>query len=602
MKEWRLKPFLFSVLVVFNALFLLLFTAFFFVSALFYLTRQISEVRLEKLSGNLLQLSERFQQIEDTALSISTHEMVGESFVRNEYTDDVYDSIVVRRKISEWLNKYTYIMPYISSIQIYSDKFLFVPPKVGGRNNIIAPTQDIPWRKHLPRLDGQDAIWIPANQIVNEENREETVLTYVLKVYGKEGTIAGYIAINLAGDSLNKYFFNENGYSAERFIGVVDGEGHPLLELSTLQQTEYLRQTVREQVERLDSDTGFKTVKAAGKSYMLIHTVHQSSGLQLIEFISADELFRDMGHVRNAMLAIGLIALLLTFPVASYLASRIIRPVPSLLRGFREIEDGRFEHRLGSYFIAEMNEISQSFNHMAGRLRQLLEELKKEHRIKREMEIKVLQAQINPHFLYNTLDTMNWMACRQGNDDLSRMAARLARLFRVSVSKGSTFIMLCDELEHAKAYAQIQQIRFKDRFEYMETIDDSLKECYLPKIIIQPFIENSILHGFGETMEQKAVISVKVERMDDASFRIVVDDNGLGMENTCMGAKEKLNSLYVSGSSGYGIQNVHDRIQMYFGRRYGVHLHNKGEREGVRVTIVLPILGSLEQLESRLVK
>ena len=185
----------------------------------------------------------------------------------------------------------------------------------------------------------------------------------------------------------------------------------------------------------------------------------------------------------------------------------------------------------------------------------------------RKTELKALQAQINPHFLYNTLDSIAWM-CEQGrNTDAVKMVHALARLFRISISKGHELIPIAKEVEHAKNYLEIQKYRYKNQFTYEFDVDPECLNYYCNKITLQPIIENAILHGL-DLLVDEGYIWVQVQQ-DGGDIVFRVQDNGVGM------TQEQIENVLQSGPddrTGIGIRNVNDRLQIYFGRQYGLHI------------------------------
>ena len=185
----------------------------------------------------------------------------------------------------------------------------------------------------------------------------------------------------------------------------------------------------------------------------------------------------------------------------------------------------------------------------------------------RKTELKALQAQINPHFLYNTLDSIAWM-CEQGrNADAVKMVHALARLFRISISKGHELIPISKEIEHAESYLQIQKYRYKNQFTYQFDVDPDCLDYYCNKITLQPIIENAINHGL-DLLVDEGVILVQV-RQDGEDIVFSVQDNGVGM------SPEQIDSILRHGPkdrTGIGIKNVNDRLKIYFGKQYGLHI------------------------------
>ena len=239
--------------------------------------------------------------------------------------------------------------------------------------------------------------------------------------------------------------------------------------------------------------------------------------------------------------------------------------------------------------VTELQTLSDSFGHMVGMVQGLMAQIKAEELSLRKTELKALQAQINPHFLYNTLDSIQWM-CEQGkNEDAIKMIGAFARLFRISISRGHELIPIRDELRHAESYLVIQSYRYRDRFAYSFEIDESLLDCLCNKITIQPLIENAIYHGIGN-MPDDGVITVRVFRdpeaaaPDAADILIEVEDNGVGMtEAQCAAILKKERS----DSSGIGIKNVNDRLKIFFGDKYGISIRSELDA-GTCVTVRLP--------------
>ena len=222
---------------------------------------------------------------------------------------------------------------------------------------------------------------------------------------------------------------------------------------------------------------------------------------------------------------------------------------------------------------------------MSHEIKKLMEKVRNEETQLRKTELKALQAQINPHFLYNTLDSVQWM-CEQGkNKDAAAMVSALAKLFRISISRGKELIPIRDELNHAKSYLIIQSYRYRDQFTYFFDIDESLTGYLCNKITLQPLIENAIYHGL-DRMVDEGEIKITLKKAQDGSDDILfaVSDNGVGMtEEQC----EKILKKEKSNSSGIGVKNVNDRLKIYFGDKYGLSIKSELD-EGTEVTVRIP--------------
>lgn len=275
-----------------------------------------------------------------------------------------------------------------------------------------------------------------------------------------------------------------------------------------------------------------------------------------------------------------LAAALLTSWLLSHLLGRPLRGLASAMESF-EADADHFTYRpVGG--TREVRELSESFEHMVLRIQRLMSTVREEEVNLRKTELKALQAQINPHFLYNTLDSIAWM-CEQGrNTDAVKMVHALARLFRISISRGHELIPIGKEIEHAESYLQIQKYRYKNQFTYEFDVDPACLNYYCNKITLQPIIENAINHGLDLLVEEGR-IDVRVrEEGEDIVF--YVQDNGVGMSH------EQLRSIMErspTDRTGIGIKNVDDRLKIYFGKYYGLRITSEPDI-GTCVEIRMP--------------
>ena len=263
------------------------------------------------------------------------------------------------------------------------------------------------------------------------------------------------------------------------------------------------------------------------------------------------------------------------------------KPVKRLIKDMKDFEDSAdsFVYKTKNNSVKELTELNNSFAHMSREIKKLMEKVRNEETQLRKTELKALQAQINPHFLYNTLDSVQWM-CEQGkNKDAAAMVSALAKLFRISISRGKELIPIRDELNHAKSYLIIQSYRYRDQFTYSFDIDESLTGYLCNKITLQPLIENAIYHGL-DRMVDEGEIKITLKKAQDGSDDILfaVSDNGVGMtEEQC----EKILKKEKSNSSGIGVKNVNDRLKIYFGDKYGLSIKSELD-EGTEVTVRIP--------------
>ena len=309
----------------------------------------------------------------------------------------------------------------------------------------------------------------------------------------------------------------------------------------------------------------------------------EGSGWRVVGVSYVDELVnrnvREMIRLSVILAAAVLAAALLTSWLLSRQLSRPLRELASAMERF-ETDAGHFVYRpVGG--AREVRELSGSFGHMVLRIQQLVSTVRQEEINLRKTELKALQAQINPHFLYNTLDSIAWM-CEQGRSgDAVKMIHALARLFRISISRGHELIPIAREIEHAENYLEIQKYRYKNQFTYSFDVDPGCLDYYCNKITLQPILENAILHGLDLLVDEGRIDVQVCQDGDDILFRVT--DNGVGM------SQPQVSAILEDSqdSAGIGIKNVNDRLQIYFGKQYGLHLTSEPD-VGTCVEIRMP--------------
>ena len=321
----------------------------------------------------------------------------------------------------------------------------------------------------------------------------------------------------------------------------------------------------------------------------LIYTIRtrKGSSWRIVAVSFVDELIE--GRLKDCLILLaGLLLIVLAATIVSsvVLSRYISRPIHSLNKAMGEFEANAegfsYEPVYGSL---EVTSLSNAFGHLVIRIQELMNQVRNEEIVLRKTELRALQAQINPHFLYNTLDSIAWM-CEEGRTkDAVEMVNALARLFRISISKGHELIPVEKEVEHAKSYLQIQKFRYKNQFQYSFEVQESCLGYYCNKITLQPIIENAIYHGLNRMIDE-GFIEIRIfEDGDDVVF--TVEDNGVGM------TKEQCESILhkeVKGQTGgIGIKNVNDRVKIYFGEQYGMKIESELD-EGTKVSIRMPKL------------
>ena len=336
----------------------------------------------------------------------------------------------------------------------------------------------------------------------------------------------------------------------------------------------------------------YRIEKADGQQWIIEDQQIGYTGWNMVVVNSMASLVKESHNIHYLvwfiLLLIGVILIFLDTLVFHNFTS----PVYRLLQTMETFGKGNYNVRAQEEGIGELKNVSIYFNIMADKLQEQMEEIRRNEREKQKMEKKLLQSQINPHFLYNTLDSIIWMIRSEEYDGAGEMVSLLAKFFRTSLSQGKDMIPLEKELEHATSYLAIQNIRFKDKFEFHVDADQELLKYFCPKLSIQPLLENAIYHGM-EGMYEDGEIEIRVYEKD-GDIKIDVSDNGPGM------TQEKIDYIMhnkvVSSrrGSGIGVCNVNERIQLIYGKNYGITLSSELD-EGTIATITIPKMEEIDE-------
>jgi len=272
-----------------------------------------------------------------------------------------------------------------------------------------------------------------------------------------------------------------------------------------------------------------------------------------------------------------------------YVVSSITKPVRALSSAAKKIADGDFSTRVDVASKDEIGTLSTNVNEMSGRLEEMVQKIKEDERKMRYTELRLLQEQINPHFLYNTLDTIIWLVEGNSPDKAVNMVVSLSDFFRIVLSKGKEIITIREEEQHVRSYLEIQQVRYRDILEFDIRIPEELYRYKILKLTLQPIVENSLYHGI-KVKRGKGTISVSGYLKDNKIY-FDIKDNGVGMSQAELASiRSKLTRPCKETDSGFGLANVNERIRMNYGAEYGVTIDSK-QGEGTWVQIVIPAQG-----------
>lgn len=393
------------------------------------------------------------------------------------------------------------------------------------------------------------------------------------------------INYNLIDDMVSKIKLGEKGYV---FIIAPDGDivYHPK------QQLLYNDIKTEDISLILNSEDGNKTVTEDGvkKQYTIVTSKY--SGWKLVGVVYMKDIASYEPYLKRFFVIVSILAVFVAVIFAIILSANMLHPIKEILVSMNKFKEGDLDATIDIKQDNEISEIAKAFNLMTIRIKTLVIKNKEGEKAKRKFELKALQAQINPHFLYNTLDSIVWMSEVGNNKDVVEMTSSLAKLFRVSISRGKEYITVEEELAHVKSYLTIQKIRYGNKLDYDINVDETLLQIKIIKIIIQPIVENAIYHGI-KNIPGQGKININIVKEKDKMI-ISIKDDGIGMtRETIKGIFNRScdESIHLGG---VGVRNVDERIKLNYGDEYGLKYESE-LNHGTIVKIILPINGFEEE-------
>ncbi|MFR5725787.1 MAG: sensor histidine kinase [Clostridium sp.] len=514
-------------------------------------------------------------------------------------SDSLYYSIIKNADLSdpsvgERFNLlYENNMDQTDSIALFSadGELLESVPALRVRNNLDV-TREAWFSYTLDRTENQH-FFLPQVQQIFESSSDQyrwvIPMTRVVEITKGTDTVQGILLIHLNYTGL-KLLLDGVTLGNEGYIYLIDGNGeiiyHPRAQLIDSGFEHENNRAVSEYRDGIYQETFHGeerviTVKSVG------YTGWKLIGVAPRQTVSLNSLKTQLLVVFVAAFILFLMSL-----VNSYISSRITTPIRKLELSVNEIEKGNLNAKVDAEGSYEIRHLGQSVQNMAKQIQVLMADIVSEHEKKRKQEFDTLQSQINPHFLYNTLDIIVWMIENEKPDQAVKAVTALARFFRISLSRGKSIITVKDELEHVRNYLMIQHMRFKNRFSYTIEAEDEVLELASLKLMLQPLVENAIYHGM-EFMDGDGEIFISAWKEGEDLY-LKVSDNGLGM------TEEQVARLFSdtphtgsSRGSGIGVKNVNERIRLYFGSEYGLSIESEPD-EGTVVTIHLPAVAYSE--------
>ncbi len=326
---------------------------------------------------------------------------------------------------------------------------------------------------------------------------------------------------------------------------------------------------------------GWVREKISDKEYLLETQQIKNTDWRLITAVPYKDIRMVSETTRNQMLLILLIVAPLTLPLSFIVSASATKRIRKLISHMGKAVNGDFNISILPSSNDEIGQLTRNFNYMLTKISMLIDEKFEIGQELKSLELKSLQAQINPHFLYNTLDLIDWISIKNNSPEASRLVKSLSRFYKLSLSNGRDIVTIRNEIEHVKAYVQIQNMRFEDKIRLVVDIPEDIYNYSIPKIILQPLVENSIIHGILENAGEEGMIKI-TGKFSGEDIILSVHDDGAGMSEEIL--SDIPAGVESKESHGYGVRNIDERLKLYFGKEYGLS-YNSEENIGTTVEI-----------------
>ncbi|WP_340023155.1 sensor histidine kinase [Paenibacillus sp. FSL K6-1096] len=462
------------------------------------------------------------------------------------------------------INNLLFVQPMITSFSIYGkDRLIY---QYNAPMSFAEMERQV-WFGAMERAEGRPVWSGPGENGSAAAGKPVLVQARVIKDFYSLEDI-GYLVVYVKPDLLDQIFW-EAATLREGDILLVNKHGNIVFNKSGEhigERTEFpfLQENyVQEQDYYIDN--------YQDKRSLITFLPSDNSDWYLAAITPMDLISAESASIRNLAVILGVVSLLSAFLFDRYFIRRLVRIINSAVNGMKRVKQGIFMPiAVPLRANDESDSLIDGFNRMSSQINELIEQVQAEQSSKKEAELKALMAQINPHFIYNSLESINSMAVIAGNKDISRMVVSLGRLLRISISQNQELIPLQMEFEHVRHYLDIQKFRFGEKFLYELELPDSLKYVMTQKLIVQPIVENALYHAI-EHMEEQGTITVSAQENGNDVI-IIVKDNGPGFDLAVLMSewnKERPNPKKYS-DSGVGLKNVHERLNIRFGHPYGI--------------------------------
>ncbi|MFH5186842.1 sensor histidine kinase [Paenibacillus sp. TAB 01] len=566
-KNVRIDRLFFSSFAACIALLLLVFTWVSYSITSRELADNTSYYQQDLLSELNKQLDIQLRSIEQMSLAASRN-MTTIGYDPSE--KDPFERLKRREDMLRMLSSITYSTTMVQSIYLYLDN----PSLTDAQAPVqILDMQHVREEKWYPEIQQNDFTWIGEHTLPTNTGPQQFV-SFARKLYNNSDKYYGLLMLNVKASAIEGLVRGENdGKDRNRLL--LDAGGKTIARIGNPALSDKELELIRSKEEK----SNYIHLSADHREESLLVWSKARSDWMLVELTPWKNIVQGSVRLAYILVSVGLAAIFVASFFTLFLSRQFTRPIRLLLSIMGRVPARNAMTDLPTDYKNEFGSLFSGYRRQMERIEELLQSLQAQHKRQREAEILALQAMINPHFLYNTLDQLNWIAIDSGQAKISKIVSLMGKMFRIGLSNGETVIPIRDELMHVDYYLQIQHIRWGERLVYSIEADEELQELYIPRLTIQPFVENAFIHGFHGRRTGEVHVTVRRRGPD---IEIAVTDNGVGL-------KQGWDLPKPRKTGGYGIRNVIDRMDAYFGQPYGVQLRSR-EGGGTEAVVLLPAI------------
>ncbi len=415
---------------------------------------------------------------------------------------------------------------------------------------------------------------------------DSKLITFNKVLNDEDGNAIAILAVNVSEDYISDFYRKiQRGIPGEFVVLDADSNVVAHSDKSVVGTKTGLYSQINDKIQSSGKESGSFFVDS--QKQFVVYSISRYNQWRYVVVIPSSEILGKVYEIRNFFFVLISITALIIFMVSYFLSNLFYKPLLKLIKAMQKIGNRNLDVRIQDNRQDEFSQVYQGFNDMADELNALVKDLANEKFYKLEAEIKLLQAQINPHFLYNTLDSIYSIAKIKKVEEISQMVAALSKFFRVSLSSGRDIVSLKEAVSLVVSYLTILNIRYRGEISFHVDLPDEFADCLVPKMLLQPIVENSVNYGI-EKQKGRGHISVAVSSID-GNLRIIVEDNGMGMkEEELSRLRQYLQMEATEETSSFALRNLIHQIRLQYGPHYGIEIES-AYGEGTKVTIEIPI-------------